>query len=202
LIRFLIPTNLLLVFALLFLGHTVYQMDSEVIPDYVCKVQVVDRSFTDTSTGSFLDDNTVLTCSHGLRDYREGYNKLVVDGQPATILYKNDASDVCILRVDGPYRGPYPKLGVLDSGLLTSMGYAKGTVWTESNGYKVTDAVGGYKAFSTCRTIQGMSGGPVVNSKGELVGMVFGSDTRGGVYTNYSAIMLGLRGAKGEGSAG
>jgi len=197
--KFVIVSHALFVLAFLLLSSMVLRMDLEVIPEYVCKVQVVDQSFTDTSTGSFLSDSTVVTCAHGLRDYREGRNELVVDGQPATVLYINHDSDVCVLSVSGPYRGPYPKVSLLDSGLISSMGFAKGTTWVESNGYKGAEALGGYKAFSTCKTIQGMSGGPVLNSKGGLVGIVFGSQADGGVYTMSTAILAALLEVEGVG---
>lgn len=141
-------------------------------------------STSDVGTGTYLDAVTILTAAHNVSDHREGRTRLSVDGIKAKIVYYNREHDVAILLLEGEGKllNQYPVLGNDYSGVLTAKGYARGHRFMDVVGRAILDRGGKIRYYSdgnsytmTGQVIQGMSGGPVINSKGELVGVIWGA---------------------------
>lgn len=159
------------------------------IPEYIAKVQVVGVKYTDTGTGVYVSPVTVVTAAHNIRDL-DSKSSLTVDGLVAEVVYKNDRQDFAILNVSASSKeGPFPKLSSDLSGTLTTCGYKGGVLYTEK--------VGNHKSgrWVTAEVAQGMSGGPVLNQVGDLVGTIIGGGRGRDTYiTDISLIVDELRG--------
>jgi len=159
------------------------------IPEYIAKVQVVGVPYTYTGTGVYVSPVTAVTAAHNVRDL-DSKSQLFVDGVEAEVVYKNDQQDFAILKLSvGSKDGPFPKLSSDLSGSLTACGYRGGVRYTEN--------VGNHKSgrWVTAEVQRGMSGGPVLNQVGDLVGTIIGGGPGRDTYiTDIFLIVDELRG--------
>ncbi len=142
-------------------------------------------------TGEVIGINLVLTAAHCKGD------NLLADGAKAKILKTDDYFDLMLLSVPTAK----PDLTLRDTPVvrfedLTAIGYSFG--FTQLTVLKVTPFLVGYAASSTMAAgtftqgdfIHGMSGGPVVDADGRMVGMTQ-QTTQG---TGYGVGVLLIRG--------
>lgn len=131
-----------------------------------------------SGTGFFVDSNTIITASHVAQTVRL---EVWISGKRyyATVQKRNEAVDYAELRISG-YKCPNPlktstKMA-MDERLYT-YGYPKSGILEGSNGQL------GFKCgFWYLNGVgeQGLSGGPVVNSRGYVVGIVTNQHYDGG----------------------
>jgi S1-C subfamily serine protease len=164
-------------------------LNSSPIPEYIAKVQVVAARYTDTGTGVYVADGVVVTAAHNIRDFKQGA-ELFVDGLSARVAYKHENEDFAILIVEGSSRvKPYPRLSYDLTGTLTTCGYVSGVTYTENTGKHKQGR------WITAEVRQGMSGGPVLNEVGDVVGTIIGGGKGRDTYiTNIALINQELRG--------
>lgn len=123
----------------------------------------------------------IVTCAHAC----EINDKVVVtvqDGRSfyANILGLNKKVDVAIIQIRDPGIEPMKIADGMKYRRYTMMGYAHGNKFMESDGtYIGWFRQGEGKIQLSCRTVQGCSGGPIVNENGEVVATVTGYTTGG-----------------------
>lgn len=153
-----------------------------------------DRHYSYIGTGTFISDRLVLTCQHNVRDHVQGQTKLYIEDEfgdrynNVIILREDPDRDLALLKVLDRDIRPH---GIVDistenvwyQGPVKAVGYwGSKRRYHESTGR--TD--GGFAGASrsrpertyfthTAATHQGMSGGPVINDRGELIGVTMGS---------------------------
>jgi S1-C subfamily serine protease len=168
---------------------------SDIVPSWFLLLKVEAGHFTDRGSAAFISDRMVLTCWHNLRDASKG--KLVlVDGignryENIRVVQKSPKLDLALLRVEDE-RVPYHRVLIISNSDYTPRGtvHAVGlNPATESiehhtgklngqrftrNGLRETTEYG-----HTALVVQGMSGGPLINDDGEVVGVNIGRDREG-----------------------
>ena len=158
--------------SLAFISYGILSSPPAVVPDYIASVVVKGSEggkYNDLSTGVYLSHELVLTAAHNIRDHK-GVSELLVDGLHAEVIYKNDQEDFALLGVPGSFRvSPFPKLSTDLSGKLTTCGYIGGTRYHEYHGIQKQGR------WLTAEVRQGMSGGPVINEVGDVVGSIIGA---------------------------
>ena len=127
------------------------------------------------------EDGLVITAAHVVKNGAR-YTALRSDGTELelTLVKSNDSTDIAILRLPA---GKYKALALADKAPNTgaavrAMGYPiKGTcIITEGIiSSKSADVSGNNRMMVTCDIVNGMSGGPIMDAFGRVVGMVSGS---------------------------
>lgn len=150
---------------------------------------------TFTSTGSFIQDDLVLTNFHAVREGDKGgvtKNPVKVelaDGRVITgkVLKHSREKDLALIQVEGAKQLTYVRFAYQNPAkgdTLTVCGWALGKKYREIGG-KVNKSYSTSKGFPSkddvfdlnrpC--IQGMSGGPALDTEGKLAAILFGSTT-------------------------
>ena len=170
-------------------------------PTYFALVKVEAGHYADMGSGSFISEDEILTCAHNVRDYHVGgKGKLSVQSFDGTVYrdvsverYNGDV-DLSVLKING-YKGNGIHTHLRISGPLphgspvTSVGWVpreslvqlyKGVTTTKSsNGIGKSCRTGDW-VIHTAKVVQGMSGGPLLNSDGDIVGVNIFTDMKSG----------------------
>lgn len=160
---------------------------SAIVPSWFSLLKVEGRHFTDFGSGCFISDRIVLTCWHNLRDER-GAELTIIDGlgnryTDVSVELTSPKLDLAILKVNDKTLPYHTFLTVSDddftpSGYVFSIGFNpsknaicgyKGTLMGKS--YGVNGVKGPVTHAHTATVVQGMSGGPLVNGRDEVVGV-------------------------------
>ncbi|MCP4896294.1 MAG: trypsin-like peptidase domain-containing protein [bacterium] len=155
-------------------------------PNYLCLVKVCERPFTDVGSGAFLRSDLVLTCAHNVRDLsREGTLKIhCMNGETYTnckVVALNKRRDLCLIKIyDQVTERKAVRISLFQKAPqhVASLGWEPSTSSMifdigERNG-KVYGLPGGSEGIwigHTAKVVQGMSGGPLIDAYGELVGV-------------------------------
>lgn len=150
-------------------------------PGFVVRVFLTTPEAQYTSTGILIRDDLILTNHHAIR----GEGKVTVelaDGEtsPAKVVRSTDIQDLALLQI-APVSHPTVKFGDAPrtDEPIRIHGFARGTAYRASGG----SVTGPARPANTERdtmfitdagVVQGMSGGPALNEKGQLVGVLFG----------------------------
>jgi S1-C subfamily serine protease len=151
-------------------------------PQFVVKVHVHDGS----GTGSLVRSDLVLTCHHVIRDSRPG-DRIYVEfknglERDATVVKVNKDTDLALLRIEPVLLScakPANKAAVKNQEVVIG-GFPQGNEYAEVRGRVVDfhsyERNGPQVLFSVSnRVASGVSGGPVLNVSGDVVGVLFGS---------------------------
>lgn len=152
-------------------------------PNYIVKVVLKEDNAIYTSTGALISHCMVLTCHHCIDNHRTADSMTIVfkDGREVKATYVNDDTehDVGLLRLEKPVLIMPAKIAsepAKKGDTITIQGFPKGKEYAETQGRVVNFTVNKYPSFIiNDNSIQGMSGGPALNEKGEIVGVLFGS---------------------------
>lgn len=157
---------------------------------FVAKIIVEGRGNTEQrGSGSLIREDLVLTNWHVVNDRKKG-GDIVVEFYDGTIRHAKIVStkqkvDLCVLRISPVSITPVTPGKPVEKGSgVTVCGFPYGKSYAEVSG-----KVSGWRQFGknytakddiflvnrTCTS--GMSGGPVLDSKDRIVGVLFGSDT-------------------------
>ena len=155
-------------------------------PLSVVKVVVNGQQFTDSGSGCLIRGDMVLTNHHVIRDFRPG-DKLTVefrDGlvREGYIVQSCPTWDLAAIRIDPvlfPVARPAAK-PVIKGQTVNICGFPHGVDF-----HQVRGKVSGFRSpkrngpdyifVVNQRVIEGMSGGPVFNDGGEVVGILWGN---------------------------
>lgn len=156
-------------------------------PSSVVRVTVDHGMEADKGSGCLIRADLILTCHHVIRDFKPG-SKVTVefkDGlvREATIDKVNKTIDLALLRIEPviiPAASPARRAAIKRQEVVIS-GFPGGGGYSEVRGRVV-----GFRSSSprqpepeffvvNNRAKSGMSGGPVFNMGGEVVGVLFGS---------------------------
>lgn len=170
-------------------------------PTYFTLVKVEAGHYTDMGSGSFISEDRILTCAHNVRDYHVGgKGKLSVQSFDGTVYRDvsveryNGYVDLSILKINGYNgNGVHTHLRISDpvtpGSPVTSVGWVprqslvqlyKGVTTTKrSNGIGKGSRTGDW-FIHTAKVVQGMSGGPLLNSDGDIVGVNIFTDMKSG----------------------
>jgi S1-C subfamily serine protease len=160
-------------------------------PVNVVKIRVDHGNEADIGSGSLIRGDLVLTNNHVVRDYRAGdtievefKTDLVRTGKIIKVDSKWDLAVIQIKPVLYPVVRPAAK-AVIKGQTVNICGFPKGKEYGEKRGrvYNFRSPTSKDPSFLftvNVKSISGMSGGPVFNDGGELVGVLFGSK----VYSN------------------
>ncbi len=153
--------------------------------DFVARVFLKTPEAQYTSTGILIRDDLILTNHHAIR----GEGKVSVelasgDTVPATVLKSTDVQDLALLQIS-PVSMPTCKFGDTPrkDQSVRIHGFARGTTYRASGGVITGHARPANTGRDTMFTadagvVQGMSGGPVLNELGQLVGVLFGGNEK------------------------
>ncbi len=183
---------LFIAFLTLFQSHTaLYTKMVDRVSSSIIRITLEQDGAAHSCTGEVIGINLVLTAAHCKGD------NLLADGAKAKILKTDDYFDLMLLSTPTLK----PSLTLRDTPVvrfedLTAIGYGFG--FTQLTVLKVTPFLVGYAASSTMAAgtftqgdfIHGMSGGPVVDADGRMVGMTQ-QTTQG---TGYGVGVLLIRG--------
>ena len=145
--------------------------------------------FTDIGTGTWISDDMVLSCWHNVRDEinKPGFTLWIesIDGlryDHVTVLVKDVQHDLVVFKVGGDTSSH--GIGLVTSDVtppthVSTVGYdpSVGTVVVNSGpvipGRYLGSTKGGGKWLycHQSKVVQGMSGGPTINSQGEICGV-------------------------------
>jgi hypothetical protein len=141
----------------------------------------------------------VLTCAHG---YKSGMRPAAVtqDGHLywANLIGIDYMQDVALLEIADPGIKPLPiaaqapRIGerVYAAGFLNSDLNRYVGSWGTVTGYASYDKANNIVCQTTCSTGNGTSGGPVLNTQGQVIGTIHGGSESGGGYTSGPCIQL------------
>ena len=174
---------------------------SGVAPTYFVLVKVESGHYTDMGSGSFISEDEILTCAHNVRDYHVGgKGKLSVQSFDGTVYrdvsvqrYNGDV-DLSVLKInDYKGNGVHTTLSISDSlsqgSPVTSVGWVpreslvqlyKGVTTTKSSNGIGKSCRSGDWIIHTAKVVQGMSGGPLLNDQGDIVGVNIFTDMKSG----------------------
>ena len=164
---------LLLAFMALFHSHTAnYTRMVDHVSASVVRIDVTKEEGHGVCTGFVIAKQRVLTAAHCA-------GAIQVDGVPATVLKVDGNSDLLLLKADTK-KAPlvFNDVDVWRFEPLTAIGYGLG--WKQLTILHVTVAIvaqspeEGYPVDIVVQTeyVHGMSGGPVVDADGKIVGIV------------------------------
>ena len=145
--------------------------------------------FTDIGTGTWISEDMILSCWHNVRDEinKPGFTLWIesIDGlryDDVTVLVKDVQHDLVVLKVGGDTSSH--GIGLVTSDVtppthVSTVGYdpSVGTVVVNSGpvipGRYLGSTKGGGKWLycHQSKVVQGMSGGPTINSQGEICGV-------------------------------
>lgn len=157
------------------------------VPSWFSLLKVDGGHYTDFGSGCFISDRMVLSCWHNLRDAR-GAELTIIDGlgnryTDVSIELTSPKLDLALLRVNDD-KIPYHRfLAVSDddfkpSGTVTAIGFnpSKDSICSYTGSltgksYGSVGLKGPVTHHHTAQVVQGMSGGPLVNLSGQVVGV-------------------------------
>ena len=154
--------------------------------DFVTRVFLTTPEAQYTSTGILVDRDLVLTNHHAI----EGDGEITVelangDVLPAKIVKSTKIQDLALLRIS-PVSMATATLGNVPRAdqPVRIHGFARGTTYRESSGIMTGPARPENTKRDTMFTTdagvaKGMSGGPVLDERSQLVGVLFGGDEKG-----------------------
>lgn len=155
-------------------------------PVNVVKVAVHHGNSSDVGSGCLIRGDLILTCWHVVRDFRAG-DKVSVEFETGLVrlgtIEKTDKRwDLAVIKIDTvlyPVVRPAAK-GVQKGQTVNICGFPHGNEYDEVRGrvhnFRSPDRQSPQHLFTVNKkAISGMSGGPVFNDGGELVGVLFGS---------------------------
>lgn len=170
--------SLVLLLLLLLVNFTFAQ------PENVCRISNRIGNGTYYATGTLIDNDTVITCSH---TFDEGVGQVsCCFGSKgcylAKIISRDTVYDVAVLQVSNPPCRPvkiavnWPRPGEA----IYVGGFGRNGVFQIRKGkvvgYTSPTNAQRHWVLVTGRSNQGESGGPILNSQGELVGVLWGHD--------------------------
>ncbi|WP_373541858.1 tetratricopeptide repeat-containing serine protease family protein [Chamaesiphon sp.] len=154
-------------------------------------VTVAIRTPTDRGSGAIIDRTgntyTVLTAAHVVKKADRQYTIEFEDGQKYPVsgrqLSPKGNIDLAIVKFQSNRSYPVVKIGDSNSAVEGSLAYVAGfplataaiseSVYTFSDGKVTANSSkpfdNGYSIVYSCNTLPGMSGGPVLNERGELI---------------------------------
>jgi S1-C subfamily serine protease len=168
------------------------------LPDYFCLVKVSETPLPSIGSGAFLRPNLVLTAAHNVTDVLNGKGKLLVHTKNGDVyrdikvIRYDRVKDLALLLVgdedlDQERWCIDVSLGDKAPDSVASIGYEPATrsvilAIGQRTGtvYAPKGSSNGHWIGVTNKTVQGMSGCPVINYYGELVGVVVAVNTRNG----------------------
>ena len=148
---------------------TPYFMDLDIVYKIVC-------SSGGRGTGFAVDHNKLVTAAHVVRDQGSCH----VNGRPVTVVHIDAATDIAIVSVavENTRRFKLSCAGFTPEKSYVGAGYAQGTDFVAqrvmgTDTFAKGDKFGGMRIL-TGHFYRGMSGGPVVDENGVVVGIVSG----------------------------
>ena len=153
-------------------------------PPAVVKVVSEQGSEFFTSSGVVIREDLILTCAHAVRGNRPGHLQVIyLDGResPATVLKVDKDNDLAVLKIPPTLRVPVtPGVMPVRNQAVVIHGFPKGIEYKAHNvtvvGFIANTRNGPNGTFvMSNRVQQGVSGGPVTDEDGRLVGVLFGS---------------------------
>jgi len=156
----------------------------------VVKISVLDKDDNHfTGTGFFILPNRVLTCEHVIR--KACYVTIKFDDDPdsewifsenVTILKLDNMSDLALLEVDTQQKSYLSLTDNYEYRLgqtVYTVGFPLGGTKTASEGIISTKIFSGSQFGFTAPVSSGNSGSPVLDQKGNIIGVSFASDDEG-----------------------
>lgn len=155
------------------------------VPSWFVMLKVEERHYTNFGSGAFITDRIVLTCHHNIRggddiDLKDGTGHLY---ENVRVLLQSPKLDLCLLFVDDENVPYHRVLSVSDSdftpkGTVHSVGYnpsddaiCRYEGKLKGKSYGVRGLKGPVSHAHSAKVVQGMSGGPLLNNYGEIVGV-------------------------------
>ncbi len=154
-------------------------------------VTVAIKTERDRGSGTIIDRNgntyTVLTAAHVVKKTEGQYTIELSDGQKYPVSAKQLAPignlDLAVVKFQSNRTYPVVKIGNSNNAVEGSVAYVAGfplataaitqSVYTFSDGKITANSsqpfANGYSIVYSCNTLPGMSGGPVLNDRGELI---------------------------------
>jgi hypothetical protein len=132
-------------------------------------------------SGFFIDTEKILTCAHVIE---RAYSIEIIYGKSyctkITILKKDKNSDVALLKVNCPSEVGFLALGKEQENLnqrIVVIGYPDRSIKFFSEGSVIKDEMGDgiHKIQISAPLYPGMSGSPILNLKGRVIGVSFGA---------------------------
>jgi S1-C subfamily serine protease len=156
-------------------------------PEFLVKVASSGPQGSDIGSGALISPTLILTCGHNVEDHNSKRELFVIFNDAswgyAKIKHYDRADDIAILELKKPVLVPSAKIRVkpLEIGeKVVIHGYAQSLRYGRSDGVvDAWDTKGGHKGFRvTSPSVQGISGGPVLDENGAIVGLLWASDLK------------------------
>jgi S1-C subfamily serine protease len=156
-------------------------------PDFLVKVASSGSQGSDIGSGALISPTLILTCGHNVEDHNSKRELFVIFNDAswsmAKIKHYDRADDIAILELPKAVLTPSAKIRVkpLEIGeKVVIHGYAQSLRYGRSDGVvDAWDQKGGHRGFRvTSPSVQGISGGPVVDANGSIVGLLWASDLK------------------------
>lgn len=172
----------------------VMQISVSAAPDYsvdqplfVVKVRDDHGSFRYTGTGALIRSDLVLTCQHNVSDRSKDSLTVIFNSglvRKAKVLRENRIQDIALLLIEPVFLNPIVKIStfkVKKGDTVTICGFPLAKKYAEVTG----EVIGRQRPSKKSKektvfkvddeSIPGMSGGPVLDMDGHLIGVLWGS---------------------------
>ena len=140
------------------------------------------KKFRAYGTASYVGDSLMLSCNHVLGDDDTLTVKFAKDTVRGKMLFRNEYTDFAIIALDREPKGETPiKVGVAAFGETVKIGGFAGDLntWKYQTGIIAKRGIsfrnGSVSIIAKVLPRPGDSGGPVLNGRGELVGVIWGA---------------------------